>query len=585
MKRILLKILLLVPLVLLLLYAFITSQNNSFIGYFGDAEMQIWQSNNLGKILFKESSTLYDSFYGTAYPYSLSLSSLLQNSSMFALFKLSGSVFFAYNISLVSFLYLNFIVMYGVLKKLGISTRIALVGGIMFFFAPSTILHAYGHPSVYIVFIFPLLFYALYQLSKELHLKWFLFTTIVVALSFYIHEYYAIMTAIMFGVFLLISSVRILKKPKYISAVFLGGIIGLLLILPFLKLYSETSTFIQETEKAPLIRSIEEMERFSARPLDYLVPPNESIFYGSLVFKPYIHSTDSENTTYLGLVNIVVLIYLLVILLHDKKLLPMFDIDGNKTIVWTCVISTLLAFILSLGPTLNIFGHLIPLPISFFQKFELFPFTSIRAWGRYGILVFTSATLLSVYAIDRSELKKYAKNIFFLIGIILIVILDQLPKTVVPTHSVLFPESLSVIKNDTEADTFVLHVPFSVHYGGLHNATAQLFQVFHGKPIVNGYASFLTSIYKDKVENTTVRCLHYPQMFEPSCVGVLSTASLTKAQIKYIIYEKETKYYIPKAYTKELDKDVRKKTQERLDELPLKKVSDNPQFVVYQVFE
>jgi hypothetical protein len=571
------------PVVILLGLGLYLGISGYFYGYFGDVEMQIWQSFNLIKVVKQLNPILYDSFFGAPNPYALSLSSVLQNSSIMLMYFLTKNIYIAYNFSVFFFLSLNYISMYWVLDKLNFPKRISFLGSLIFLLAPTTLIHSFAHPSVYITFIFPLFFYFLYKLHTDWKFINWIQVVSVLALSFYVHEYYALILAISFIVFLIFNIKQILQI-KNMKRMFLAGFYGLFILSFFIWLYWGKMSF-DKINSLNMIRSIEEAERFSSSLTNYFFPANNNPFYSGLPINLYQHKEVSERLNYLGIVNILAITYLIIfVFLLNKQgqtLRKLFI--NNRKLILVFTVTGMISLFLSFGPFINIGALKVKSAIYYLATAGIFPFSSVRAYGRYGFIIFTLTTFLTVLVFRETRLKKFLKNSIVFVLLILIVIIDQLPNNKVPFYKISTPDYLKTIANDT-GDFYVLNTPFSIHYGGLHNSTAQFFQIFHKKKIVNGYASFLTPVYKDKIEKSPIKCLHYPEIFFPDCVGVLNKSVLKELNIKYIVFEKKSQYLLPGVFDEDLDFEFRSKTIEKLKELNLLTVYQDSEYVIYRAY-
>ncbi len=583
MKKISKIFLLLIPFFIVTYIAIDLGIKSLFFGYYGDAQMQIWQSYNLFKILSLPTSILTDSFYGTPYPYALSLSSILQNSFIYILFVAIKNIYIAYNFSVAFFLYLNFVSMYYVLRKMGANKTISWITGLIFFLAPSTILHSLGHPSVFIVFMFPLFFYCLYRILLKSSLINYLSVAVIIACTFYVHEYYSIAVVTLFALFICIQIPEFIKKQINILYLTVSCLLILILLIPFFNLYADKIVFDHENQLV-LSRSLDEMVRFSSSLINFFFPANENILYSLLPKQPLTHKIPSEHLNYLGIVNILTLGYVCYSFIRKNNFYHVIKTNRRwKSISFFVFFSICISIILSCGPYLKIGNLELKMPIYFISQLNLFPFNAIRAYGRYGILFFTLATIITAYVFSTTKIGELLNRKIIILLLVLVIVLDQIPIKKIDYYKLPIPSYLEQIKKDQNY-YFVLHLPFSIYYGGLHNATAQLFQVFHHKPIINGYASFLTPLYEKKITTTPIRCIHYPQIFLPSCVNVLNKDVLSQNQIKYIIYEKKTQFYLPGIFEQKLDSELRLKTQERLNEFNLQSVFSDDYYEIYKVY-
>jgi hypothetical protein len=348
------------------------------------------------------------------------------------------------------------------------------------------------------------------------------------------------------------------------------------LLIPFYKFFHDKSVFDNQNHITST-RDVNEANFFSASPLSFISPSNESFIYSKFKKALYQHAVPSEQLHYFGLLTLILFAIALIHLLQGK-----FIILERKKMYFFCIF--LLSILLSFGPFIIVNYGRVPLPTLLGFNYHIPPFDSLRAYGRFGIGAFTIAMFFGAFYFDRYTFKnKTLKNPILIGGIILLSIFEIYPFKYIPRYQIDIPkDAFDKIKEDSDKDIYVASVPFQMKGGSL-NSNAMLYQSVHSHKIVNGYSSFDNPLWRQKVEKSAIRCFSLETYSSEGC-DTIDKRSLIDDKIKYIIFEKFTQSEIPSDFPFGQYKDVEYGMYMRFEKVIQERVYSNKRIIIGKVY-
>ncbi len=189
----------------------------------------------------------------------------------------------------------------------------------------------------------------------------------------------------------------LLSKQKF-ALLILGGCITGLILLPFIFPY------LKANWEMGFQRTLAEAESLSARIQDYLVAPENNVLYGQ--FTRTFQSPNSrfprEQMLFNGIFPMVLAIWGIFGVRGKEK-----NLSSTKILRFSFIILLIIAGILSLGPSITLFGKTLPLP--YLWLYHYVPgFKSMRVPARFGLLVSFSLAVLA--AIGLSQMYEYLRR-------------------------------------------------------------------------------------------------------------------------------------------------------------------------------
>ena len=564
-----------------------------FLGVFGDTEQFLWIVDNLKEAVASGDAVDTRAFFGVPTPLAYNPISLLTAIPTLVVYEITGNYFFAYNFVFLGFFLLNFGSMYAVLRLLGFDRSLSFAFGVVFLFAPNTMVHAIGHITLVVTFLIPLYLYVLYRLKLEPRRLIFWVALGVIGGAY-------IWAREELGLFIVLASVLFLTvvvqpfwKRGLNTQFLLYLVIVAVLAFPVVGLYLQRTSF-DDSHGVQSVRSIEEAQLYSSSPANYLFPSDEGVVYQRLP-RVFEQLNLGEHLNYLGIVNLGALIAWLYMLLIRRDLLDKFLQDSPflRTMKGELLFIGFVSAVLSFGPVLELNDSNVKLPLYLGYNWDLPVVGQLRAWSRFGIFAFAAATFLSAY-VFRFLLTRYSSRTAIpLIAalIVVVAVVDQYPigSFNFPRHKTEVPSALSEIKADP-GDFFVLDLPLVLYTGAQHNSAPLFFQLFHDKRIVNGYTAAYHPLVSEKVLNSPLICFNYPEMLDlaadaPECSESNISNFLADADIRYLIDHKQTPYYAY-GYDQGVDAMVRAKYSAILKQLTasgaLEIIYDDAGFTFYR---
>jgi len=367
-----------------------------------------------------------------------------------------------------------------------------------------------GHLNYWCIYLFPWFYYCVISLSQSNKIFIKVFSSIGIALFFvltlWLNFYYFIILLI--SIFCFICYYVIFKtrlfveqiKKKWKYGIFTFFLITILLI-PWIKGLYEASMFDEIPKTAGWGGAIE----FSSDLFNYFIPSGYGYFVSKFTFlyKPFLlflklftPSARSifENFTYPGI--IIIICYVALVFFYRK-----LD-KSTKISIKPFLFTSIVFFILTLGPFLHVFGHwaltvdegikiVIPLPYIILHYIPLL--NNIRVPGRLIVGFIFFAYIVCAYLINYFLKNKSIrfKQVFFMLFFLVFVFDQRVTNNILPPPQVYPYNIFQTIKSDKEKVS-VMDIPFTVRdgftYFGDSNAIGMTIgESWHGKPVIGGY--------------------------------------------------------------------------------------------------
>ncbi len=233
------------------------------------------------------------------------------------------------------------------------------------------------------------------------------------------------------------------------------------------------------------VRGIEAVFTFTARPWHYIIPDINHPIFGNVALgvhrwfwnQPPYYLTErffpKEHTLYLG-----IMLLALSCFAFYHYVLRRQGSDRKRFLVIAFAILALCMFLFSLPPYISFFGLKVYFPSYF--VFQILP--QLRAYARFGLLVFISNAVLAVLGLDAVLFKvgkvNWRRFVKFMVIVLVLFEFINFP----PFHniSVEAPEAYHWLA-EQEGDFAYLEYPTRIYY------TDKLYQHIHGKEILNPY--------------------------------------------------------------------------------------------------
>ena len=262
----------------------------------------------------------------------------------------------------------------------------SFVGGFVFGFCPAALMQAAGGHAAFSFNVFiPLFVLALfYNREQRTHLSALYAATSFSLITFtaLYFGYFAIYIAIIYIIFDALNA-RSISKRDILWNYFWMALFATLLVLPFeyRAIVQQLASTTSELAKAGHVRDFSELNIFSSRPWEFLVPSIDHPVLGGWVYgftKDHLHGSNiPEQTLYLGLVPIGLLLVGLGLIVRRE-----FNVE-HRTYFQFFAFGALGMYFLSLPPLLA-FGSVKVPTVSYFAYYVAPMF---RVYARFGILV------------------------------------------------------------------------------------------------------------------------------------------------------------------------------------------------------
>jgi hypothetical protein len=383
----------------------------------------------------------------------------------------------------------------------------ATVAGIIFAFCPYRFAHL-SHLNLEFMQWLPLLLLSLHRSLRRRETWPFVLLAIVFALQALSSFYYGFFAAIAVATFLgyeLITrhtSFDRFTLTRFGLAILISGVA----IVPF------GIPYLQSQHHFGFRRTLTEVVDLSASIQDFLAAPPGNWLYGGLTAPLVSHTTwPDEHFIFPGLVGVA----LLIIGLLSPPRLSFSSADGRRLVLLSLHVGatreqlryvTLLvvAFILALGPYLQVPGHRTSIPLPYLALYQLIPgFTAMRGAVRLAAVFQLALAICAAFGVVRLDRtlsrRRWGKfSRFAALGLLPIAaaaefIDSPIPLTTVPTGNQVPGVYRWLTANDVAGPVAEMpSTPASDFF-------AEYYSVYHWHPVANGHGSFEPSNYSDVV--------------------------------------------------------------------------------------
>jgi hypothetical protein len=378
----------------------------------------------------------------------------------------------AYNVLILLSFMFSGLAAFVFIRHLTGSTIGAVIGGVIFVFAPMRFGH-YMHQELLWTGWIPLSLWAMHRTIETSRWRYALLTGACFVAQTYSSIYYAIMLATFIGT---VAGVLVLTRVLDLRSVAfrrlaIAAVMSGILIAPYVYLY-------RQSEKMVGLREQWEIEQYSALPKSYFAAPPYNIMWGWTWYNVSPRAVD-ETQLFPGIAAVVLAVIGLV--------WPPFS-----RVKLAYAIALLLAFDLSLGfngLTFRLLFYLVPI------------FRGLRALARFSVLVQLMLALFAAYGLARlleRALPRLWVTVLLVLGVSGVLLAEYSNRPLPITRAATKPSTFSQFVRKQPASTVVLELPtpksdalpgLDPHY--VFEST------FHWRPLVNGYTAFVPPQYVD----------------------------------------------------------------------------------------
>jgi hypothetical protein len=354
--------------------------------------------------------------------------------------SLTAGPFVAYNLSLILQLALGAFFARLLCLKICRNEAGALIGGIVFGFSPFLLAHALGHLSLVTAFPIPLYLLALARILDGENPSWkdgvlLGMALLLTALAHYNYTVFCLMLTVV-----ILATDLVLRGASFLKKVWLpliaGAVTFFVSFLPILRMLLGNSADL------PSPRSLNNVEKYSADVLGFLIPSWNHIFFGHFArsLDIGIFTAGFEGTVYVGPV---------ILILAFVGLWRGCVIQARWTV--RAAVAAIFFYLLSLGPRLRFFGKQTDIPgpalLLYGTRFARF----LSSPARFDVLVMLSLAILSalgcVYVLGRLHQTWQRAAV---ISVVLILLLADLLTVPFPNSSSfdtdLYPDSATIVR-------------------------------------------------------------------------------------------------------------------------------------------
>jgi hypothetical protein len=375
----------------------------------------------------------------------------------------------AYTLLFLSGFILSGVATYVLIRAWGLGRAAAWVGALVFAFYPFRIDH-YSHLELQMAQWAPIVLLAVHRILSGGARAYLVVLPLAVAAQWYSSMYYGVFLMAYAGAFAAVLMLAWRPGWRRAGQVMAGLAVGAALAVPLVRAYSVSKPLRGD-------RPLDAIERFSAKPVDYLQPTHRNAVYGS--FEPA--ERLSERELFPGFVPI------------------LCAIAGAVPPLTATRLAVLAAGGVALDGSLGLNGHWYPI------AFRLFPpLKSVRAPARFAIFVGLSLAVLSAFGVERlwNRIRSDARR-RLLVGVISAAFLVD----VVPALELLpvWRKPPPIYAPLRASDRQVVLFEYPVHPNPdwfEENLPFMYFSMWHWHRMINGYSGSIPQSYRTIVEAT-----------------------------------------------------------------------------------
>lgn len=368
--------------------------------------------------------------------------------------------------------------MFLLIRRLTGNPWIALLIGFAYGYYPFAVVNGAGHNFFVHGWVFVLIFWRMLELSERPTRRNAILAGLAVIVAVSWAPYFILIGGVLYATLAALDLVsaarrkrfRVHLKPQLVAAALIVGYLG---ALSAVTLSSAEGTLREHPEAA--------LTAYSARPLEYLLPPAGNLLLGDTTgpyLQRHLHGSNfTESTLYLG-VSILALALVALVAGVRRRSSPA---ARRLTLISAAIGIVALAF--SAPPKVSLLGELVPMPSWF-----VFQFTSTwRVYSRFVMVVMLAACLLAALGLHLLSRGRRPVVRAALLGALTVVIpLDLYVESSGDTATTRLqtPPIYDVLR--AQPPGILAQYPL---YPSGHGDYQELFyQQAHGKPILNGYA-------------------------------------------------------------------------------------------------
>lgn len=522
-------------------YPLIFKFNSIFIGSHGDSSGTVWYiwwfkkawKDNILNLFCPIIAAPFGHDYSNAIPYQFT------DSLVFIFSNIFGEIS-AYNIILFLSFPLSAITMYFLVHHFTKNKIVSMISGLIYSLCPYHYFRIQGHILLSQIELIPLYFLFLFKFNEKKTIKSAIVWGFTFSLLFLMSYYYGFFT-ILLTVLFFISKIlySIIKEKKvglsfwYFLKIFLAGVVFTLIVLPhFLPLFTAI-----KKEPTDFTRDLIQLETYSARIWEYFIPSAGNPFFKNIVSNfvfSHLHGSSLlESTLYLGYVPIIFALIGIYYLYFKKnkiefmrnsniienrqkndrnKLKKSSKIINNKNfLVFFLIVLFVFSVIVSLDPTMNIFGREIKFPS--YYLFKLIPI--FRVYTRFYPFILMSLIVIASIGMSKilEKMKSVKYKVVFAVVVILFIIFEFINFPPFHTTDLLkTPDVYKWIKEQPE-DFIIVEYPLASREH-IENSIYSFYQFRHQKRMFNGiylntYADEIRKILDDLREPSDIDLLKF----------------------------------------------------------------------------
>ena len=382
----------------------------------------------------------------------------------------------------------------------------ALVGGFIFGFNPSHVMHAMHHLPFSSMEFIPFFVLAYLLAIERRSAGWLAASVVFYALSTLLHIYYLFYLAYVVVFHVVFEAVRQRAFPRgWQLAAPVMCLVGSALVLSPVLWPMVVAALQNPSVYAPGGRNVADLAAYFTFPIYHAFGPLTDGVYWRLTGNVW------ESTVYLGLINLAVLFWLW----RRGR-------NRNAGLVTYAIAGIVVFAVLASGSYLRVLGYAtIPMPDMVLSQLPFF--SNVRGPSRAIVVVYLFLAVLVGYAYGLAWRDRPRGSASWgLAAVAMLIVIDFLPTHHLPMTPVSCSPGYSVVREDQDGDVGVLNLPsgrpaayLEGNYYMFHQAAC------HGKPICQGTtARDVVRTLRDRLETRDLQ---------------VQRRQLTEAQVKYVV--------------------------------------------------
>lgn len=369
----------------------------------------------------------------------------------------------------------------------------AFVGGLIFAFAPSRMIHGIGHYAQIMTYLFPLYFLFLIRLLKRASWKDAVLAGVVLALSLlvnFVHIAYFLVpgTVILVLVYAVVEGRAFWQKERILYLSLTAGLALLLTsprFVPFILSAGTGGLGYLQSEGVSLYGA-DLLAFVTPSPLHPLLDvfPSVRQAFHHIVANGYTHQNVTEGIVYLGIAPL---------------LLAIWAVRKQYRTARPWLILLLVSAVLSLGPLLRVNGEFLTYEVDDVVSYFIMPYAALtklplfelaRTPGRLnGLTMMALAVLVSLGIASLPQRWRSAKMALVAPGLVAAVVaLEYIAIWPYPVATVQVPQFYTDLASEPGQSAILDHPMYLIGYQSAHSFdTPMYYQLFHERPIAGGY--------------------------------------------------------------------------------------------------